>query len=222
MNRLQIRQLAEVLSDTDGHGDIPTIAQRDSLVSEEARRLYAEAVNLASFPARRVTTEVPVTGAASYTIAVSYFLRLAQVRWAPSGVPTILARASAADHHKTTNYGHSYEAPTWELELDPLTGYTLRLFPPPTSGTLYVDTISGHPGLALDTTELYLPDPCARLVAVRAAMRFIEKQDKDPRMTSFLRQEEAMLVPEAVVALGSLGGAAPSPDYHEHLTGGYA
>lgn len=227
MNRLAIRQLAEVLSDTDGH-DFPTTAQKDSLVSEEARRLYAEALNLPTFPAKRTRVTLAVTGAGSYPLAVAALSRVLQVQWTGhSGLaPTILAKASDSHRNRVlSTVPHQLfqaNATTWDIEMDPLTGANLLLFPPLTSGTIYVDVLAGHPGLASDSTEYHMPDPCGRLVAVRAAMRFVEKADKDPRVVASLAQEQAKLEAEAFLACGALGGGVTMADYAEYTNDGYA
>lgn len=222
MNRLQIRQQAELLSDTETH-DFPTVAQKDALVSEEAKALYAEAVNLPTFPAKRTVATITANGARSYPLAVTGLLRVLQVRLAESvgSSSTILRRASDAERALTTPISPS-PGIYWDIEIDPVVGPTLWLFPPPTNGSITVEVVTGHPGLASDSAELYLPDPCARLVATRAAARFIEKGDKDPRMTAYLQGEIARLTSESFLMLGSMGGGTPTPDFVEYESGGYA
>lgn len=222
MNRLQIRQQAELLSDTETH-DFPTTAQKDSYVSEEARALYAEAVNIPTFPAKRTVVDITATGARSYPLVVTGLLRVLQVRIAESvgGSSTILRRASDAERALTTPVPPS-PGVYWDVEIDPLVGPTLWLYPPPTNGAVAVEVVTGHPGLASDTSELYLPDPCARLVATRAAARFIEKADKDPRMTAYLQGEISRLTSESFIMLGAMGGGTPMPDYVDYESNGYA
>ncbi len=215
MNRLQIRELAEKLSDTDGH-DYPSVAFKDAIVLEESRRLYAEAVNLPTYPAKRSTVTVVANGSASYVLP-SGIHRVTRVQYTQTSGSCPLRRASDSDRADTDYAGLvRYPEPTWDIEQDPTSGLTFRLYPASTTGvSVVVEYLPSYAGLTSDSAEFYMPDPCASLVATRAAIRFIEKSDKDPAKVSFLRRDEQVLVEEVSVSLGALGGSLPLDNSQE-------
>lgn len=222
MNRLQIRELAEILSDTDGH-EFPIDAHKDQIVSDEAKTLYAQALNIPTFPGKRVVTDIATTGAAAYPLVVLNFHRITNVYISSSTVQRqVLCRADETDRERTAQ-APWLASSTWDVEVDPLVGLSLKLYPPIQAGmTLSVEYLVGHPGLSSDSSELYLPDPCGKLVAVRSAIKFIEKSDRDQRKTASLQQEAYALASEAFIALGSLGGAVPTSNYMTRDNDGYA
>jgi hypothetical protein len=183
MNRADIRTLAEVRSDTDS-SDFPTLTQKNFIVDDEARKLWAEMVNN-NLPTKRVVVNIAATGAASYPLSVPRLLRIVAVRDArhiAGGNRGTVRRANNLDRNKQNFYSArdiELSELHYDVEMDPATGWTISLYPPNTAGAFEVECLQGHPGFANDTAEWFAPDPSAACIALASAARFLQKEDQD-------------------------------------------
>lgn len=183
MNRADIRTLAEVRSDTDG-GNFPQLAQKNLIINDEARKLYARMLN-AGFPGYRDVVSINATGASAYPLSLPRLLRITAVRdtrFIAHGHTGSLRRANSLDRNVAT---HNVQHPNlisdvrFDVELNPATGWQLKLFPPTTTGLFNVEALQGHPGFIDDTTEWFGPDPSVQALILASAIRFKQKEDED-------------------------------------------
>lgn len=192
--RAQLLDRAAIRADMDA-SNFPLTDQRITVLNEQVTSLWAWMLNT-NYPAKRTVVTVNATpGSGPYSLGLPNLFRVVAVRdarYPGSSLQGWVKRANDLERAYVNGDSLYPIAPPvsearYDLEIDPIAGPSIRLVPPTTTGTFYVECFTEHPGLPDDDSIWYGPSPSDEVLVLRTAAAWKEKED--PRGAGHLREQ---------------------------------